>query len=628
MSAQVELGWNNTELVAGAKRAESLVKHSAAQMQGAFKGLQSIDLGRLAGLGLAGYGFSQLASGIAQATLRADDNKQSMLAVEGSIEGATRRLREMAAVARSPGLGLDQVAAADVKLRSVGLSAALSEKSIREVGNALALVGRGKADLDGVFLAFTQIVSKGKVSAEEINQIAERVPQIRKIMQEAFGTADTEAIQKLGLSSEEFIRKTLDGFSKLPRAVGGLRNSWENLTDTLTQSANAIGEQVVPAAIAAFGDLEKSIAGNRDTLKDVGVNVVSFGRIVGGVFSTVKSAADLVGEGWAGIINKGLKLAGVTDGTTKSFNDQVASARRLANEQALVARSAADLARKQTELEIATQRVADADRQAAVAAERLAKANIEAIGSAAKRQIDLQEQLRSESEKTRDLTLSDNDRLADAKKKLLDLDRQLNAVVGQKNGDELALKLNIERERTMQRIVQLQQRLGEEQRRANEDAAKAGDQARNARQSAIRSAVDRASAAVSKNADAPGSATSSEETRRRIQGFFAPVNPAFGLAGRGGPLAPDRGPLSKGGSLTEGGGLDAFKKSQNQPGQFDRLQLQRSQFQRLQDTRGKAGDPLFNPAAASKTPDVGGTQQAQQTDILRRMFILWQENLS
>lgn len=496
MSAQVSLGWNNAELQAGVRRAEGIVKNAAAQMQGALKGVQSIDLGRLAGIGIAGYGFSQLASGIAQATLTADDNRQAMLAVEGSIEGVNERLATLRDIARSPGLGFSQVVEADVKLRSVGLSAAESGRAIQEVGNALALVGKGKADLDGVLLALTQIVSKGKISAEEINQIAERVPQIRTILKGAFGTADSQELQNLGIQVDEFIRRTIDGFEKLPRAIGGLRNSWENLDDTIAQVSATLGDAIVPELIPFMEDLASWLDKNGDSARDMGRLVADGGRLAVQSFGQIRQAIDFVGGGIGGLIRDIGIMTGAIDASTPSFDAQAAAARRLANDQKLAAINSASLARQQRELEIATQRSADAQRRAADETDRYNRALVIAAGQRAAALTTLQDQLRAESAKTRDLLINDEQRLVDAKAKLLQIDRELNATTGQKGSEEIVTKLYIERERAMQTILELQKKIGEQQRRDNEDAARAAEDAKRRAEAAV---VDQAVAKASKN---------------------------------------------------------------------------------------------------------------------------------
>jgi tape measure domain-containing protein len=171
------------------------------------------------------------------------------------------RLRELG---ESPGLGFDQVVAASTRLQAVGISAELAEKAILEMGNALALVGGGKEQLDGIMLAMTQIVAKGVISAEEINQIAERLPQIRRLMQDAFGTADTEALQKLGIGSEEFIAGIVEAAGELERAAMTSSTAMSNLKDDWKDFMQSMGDLAEPAMLPIFetlsGLLEKSSA--------------------------------------------------------------------------------------------------------------------------------------------------------------------------------------------------------------------------------------------------------------------------------------------------------------------------------------------------------------------------------
>ena len=167
--------------------------------------------------------------------------KRGLASVAGSSEEAERQLVRLREVAKSPGLGFREAIQGSVRLQAVGLNAELAERSLKVFGNALATVGGRKEDLDGVTLALTQIVSKGKVSAEEINQIAERVPQIRKAMKDAFGTADTEALQKMNLSTTEFIDKISTELGKIPQLTGGAANAMDNFKDSIDSALVTIG---------------------------------------------------------------------------------------------------------------------------------------------------------------------------------------------------------------------------------------------------------------------------------------------------------------------------------------------------------------------------------------------------
>jgi tape measure domain-containing protein len=155
------------------------------------------------------------------------------------------RLKE---VAKLPGLGFQEAVRGSINLQAAGFSANMAERSLKAFGNALATVGRGKDELDGVFRALTQIAAKGKVSAEEINQLQERLPQIRKAMKDAFGTADTEVLAKMGVSSEQFIAKIIAEFEKLPPVTSGLNNQFENLKDAMFIASVTAGQSLMPIA--------------------------------------------------------------------------------------------------------------------------------------------------------------------------------------------------------------------------------------------------------------------------------------------------------------------------------------------------------------------------------------------
>lgn len=211
----------------------------------------------------AGVGVFAAATTAALAVLKDyapyDSMVRGLLNVEGTVSGTKARLEELRDVAKMPGLGFEEAVQGDIRLRNAGLSAELSKGAILGFGNALASVGRGKADLDGVILALGQIAAKGKVSAEEINQIAERVPQIRRVMKDAFGTADTEALQKMGMNSTRFISGMVAELGKLPKVTAGAQNAVENFDDAWKALKNSSTEFAVDISGNWINDVSRSM---------------------------------------------------------------------------------------------------------------------------------------------------------------------------------------------------------------------------------------------------------------------------------------------------------------------------------------------------------------------------------
>lgn len=203
-------------------------------------------------------------------TFAADDRLQRGLAATmGSVDAAQARLRQLRETAKLPGLGFREAVQGDIRLQAVGFAAERSDRILRGFGNALATVGGGKAELDGVITALSQMQAKGKIAAEEINQIAERVPQIRKAISEAFGTADTEGLARAGLSVDAFIEGIVIQLEKLPKATGGAANAIENMEDSWNSAKASLGSAFAGPIVAGLDFISGAAEDFRATMDAV-----------------------------------------------------------------------------------------------------------------------------------------------------------------------------------------------------------------------------------------------------------------------------------------------------------------------------------------------------------------------
>lgn len=170
-----------------------------------------------------------------------DSNIRGLAAYSENTDQLRAQVARLEEMAKAPGLGFDQLIQGVTRLEAAGFSAKQAEGALKQFGNALALVGGSKEDLSGVALALTQIKSKGVISAEEINQIAERVPQVRQAMKDAFGTASSEEIQKLGITASQFVDGVTKSLGKLPRATGGIQNALDNIDEAFKKAGRTVG---------------------------------------------------------------------------------------------------------------------------------------------------------------------------------------------------------------------------------------------------------------------------------------------------------------------------------------------------------------------------------------------------
>jgi len=93
-------------------------------------------------------------------------------------------------------------------------------------------------------LALSQISAVGKVTQEDLNQIKERLPEFARVMKEEFGVVTAEGIRELGISSEEFIKRSVGALGNLERANGGLANTFDNLKDNVSASLAELGKAI------------------------------------------------------------------------------------------------------------------------------------------------------------------------------------------------------------------------------------------------------------------------------------------------------------------------------------------------------------------------------------------------
>jgi tape measure domain-containing protein len=211
--------------------------------------------------------------GVGAASLKAfadmEKLENGLIAIMGTSEGAKDELDKLRKVAENPGLALPQVVQASASLQSVGMSADAARETITQFGNAVARSGGGAEQFSGVTLALSQISAVGKVTQEDLNQIKERLPEFARVMKEEFGTVTAEGINAIGVSSEDFITRSVSALAKLERAQGGLGNTFDNLKDNVTASlaefGKAINESLNLQAVAE--SLSKYIQGLVDGFK-------------------------------------------------------------------------------------------------------------------------------------------------------------------------------------------------------------------------------------------------------------------------------------------------------------------------------------------------------------------------
>lgn len=114
-----------------------------------------------------------------------------------------------------------------IMMRAMGLKPTLDQMTV--LVDTMSALGGGGDTLEGIARALGQIATKGKVSAEELMQLAERGVPVFEILKEKFGDVETSS-----LDAGEAIKAI---FAGLAGRFGGqsekMQNIWAGMTETL-----------------------------------------------------------------------------------------------------------------------------------------------------------------------------------------------------------------------------------------------------------------------------------------------------------------------------------------------------------------------------------------------------------
>lgn len=173
-----------------------------------------------------------------------DSLKRGLVSFAGSAELAEAEFNKLRKVAELPGLGLEEAVRGSINLQAIGMNADDARRAMMSFGNAIATVGGGKENFDLAIRGFGQLVNASKPLQQDLYQIANQLPQVNKLMMDAFGTNRAEDLAKLGLSGKQLADFLVTELGKLPKVSGGIKNAFENMSDSVKVSLASLGESI------------------------------------------------------------------------------------------------------------------------------------------------------------------------------------------------------------------------------------------------------------------------------------------------------------------------------------------------------------------------------------------------
>lgn len=185
-----------------------------------------------------------------------EQTKIAFTTMLGSGERATAFLADLKAFAAGTPFEFPGLVDAARRLQALGFASDQVIPSLRAIGDAAAALGGGAQMIDRVTLALGQMQSKGKVSAQEINQLAESGINAWKILAEGMGKTIPEVMKLAEKGMINAARAVPEILESLNKQFGGmmekqsqtLAGQWSTVKDKITFILMDLGEAMAPAA--------------------------------------------------------------------------------------------------------------------------------------------------------------------------------------------------------------------------------------------------------------------------------------------------------------------------------------------------------------------------------------------
>lgn len=264
-------------------------------------GISESSLEVLGGLGLA-------IAGIGAASVKAAaDMEQTRKAFTTLLKDATLAkdfLAELETFAANTPFELPGLLQASKKMFAFGFTAQQVIPVLTAVGDSAAALGMGQDGIDRLTIAIGQMQAKGKVSAEEMLQLAEAGVPAWQMLADAMGTSIPQAMkmaEKGTIDSATGIQAIISGMNSkfggmMQEQSSTINGMLSNIQDSIGQTMVVIGDEITDGL-----DLKPALKEAQDDLSDFAAKVKSSG-IAEAIRDTVPPAAGATIAAFAAVL--------------------------------------------------------------------------------------------------------------------------------------------------------------------------------------------------------------------------------------------------------------------------------------------------------------------------------------
>ncbi|WP_254780826.1 tape measure protein [Bacteroides ovatus] len=254
-----------------------------------------------AALGAGGLGLSNFVSRLIEVARETNRVTTALKNVSGTMSRYADNQRYLLDLAKKYGLEINALTANYAKFTAAasisGMSMMNQRKVFESVSRACTAFGMSADDSNGVMLALSQMMSKGKISSEELRlQMGERLPVALQAMAKAAGVSvgGLDKLMKQGkLMSADVLPKFAEALNEMIPNVDtdNLETSVNRLKNAFTEFVNGTDAQSKYKALIDW--LTGAVQGLGDNLKNI--MLLAFAAIV---FAAI-NAATKMWRGWS-----------------------------------------------------------------------------------------------------------------------------------------------------------------------------------------------------------------------------------------------------------------------------------------------------------------------------------------
>jgi len=265
----VKLGLDSDSLKRGMAEAKSSLQNFGASIDRSMKA--ALPASKTLAAGIVGLGASLLGASVKGVQLAGsmEQAKIAFTTMLGSAEQADEFIRDLWDFAAKTPFEFEGLTTSARQLLAYGFQAREILPMMTAIGDAISALGGGTVEIDRVTRALGQMQAKGKVTAEEMMQLAELGIPVWEILAEEIGVSIPEAMEKAskgGIDAATGINAILEGMSKrfsgaMEQQSESLLGLWETAKDTVSGILRTLGQNIIETF-----DLKDKLKGAIDAL--------------------------------------------------------------------------------------------------------------------------------------------------------------------------------------------------------------------------------------------------------------------------------------------------------------------------------------------------------------------------